>query len=405
MVFMFKKSVTTDRRANTLTCTFSLILTVLAAAGFIGCSGDDGNGSAVSIRAVIGPEGGVVEVTDPGSPIYGAKLDVPGGAVDRRTVFSLSYDAPFDNDDLNAPPVVIEHEDVALNKDVTLTLPLKSIFDEAQSLVLMIYDDDDGMYVPTGLIVEINADDTSARVHPAHPGRFSLMPAIDALSSDDIDHKRLHALLAQLMIDIEHSIDSDSGILEEILDALLEDRQGGMTDTILREIILSGIRSIRSCNGDIPICAGKLAENARLLLERLPYLKGINICSELNTGEDQYGCFPQNNFPFIKCVPAVVNDSPDDDCMGRCGVGCPDDDNEFDDLLPCGDYFRYSQACLNHDACVRYYSLLDFRCDAMFSRLMNDCRNEQLTCTRAREICGDDKDNNGNGAIDEGCLN
>ena len=399
---MVKKSAKTHNRLHHLIFVFTLLLISITAAGFIGCGSDNSSGTN---SLVIGPDGGVLEIADPDSPIYGAKLEIPEGSVDRMSRFSLTYDASNDSDDLAAKPVTVGHEDVQLNEDVTLVLPLKARADEYQSLMIMIYDGDGGIYIPTGLMVDINAGDTSASFEIAHLSSFSLMPANDALSSDDIDHKRLHALLAELIIEIENSIGSDAGTLEEALDAMLEDHQGGTTNNILTEIIVSGERSVRSCTGDITLCADKLAESTRTLLEILPYVRGINICNELNTGEEIFACFPENSFPYIRCIPSPVSDSPDDDCMGRCGVGCPDDDNEFNGLLPCGDYFRYSQACLNHDACVRYHSLLDFRCDSIFTRLMNDCRNEQLACTQARDVCGDAKDNNGNGEIDENCLN
>jgi len=45
--------------------------------------------------AVIGPEGGVVEVTDPESPIFGAKLVVTAGALSEDTVITISEGDPL----------------------------------------------------------------------------------------------------------------------------------------------------------------------------------------------------------------------------------------------------------------------------------------------------------------------
>lgn len=45
-----------------------------------------------------------------------------------------------------------------------------------------------------------------------------------------------------------------------------------------------------------------------------------------------------------------------DACMGRCGSGC--------DWTWAGT--KYTEACMNHDGCVRRYGLTNWRCDAIF---------------------------------------
>ena len=53
--------------------------------------------SVVDAAATIGPEGGVVEVTDPESPVYGAKVEIPEGALGEDKTLSLSaVDMPSD---------------------------------------------------------------------------------------------------------------------------------------------------------------------------------------------------------------------------------------------------------------------------------------------------------------------
>lgn len=63
------------------------LLVCLTAACRITSSDDDGSGMQT---AVIGPEGGVVEVTDPGSAICGARVYIPSGALDSEQNISLS---------------------------------------------------------------------------------------------------------------------------------------------------------------------------------------------------------------------------------------------------------------------------------------------------------------------------
>ncbi len=75
------------RHRATVWLAILLVLTCAAAACRIrGESGDVGTAAAV----VIGPEGGVVEITDPASGIFGAKVYVPAGALDSEQGISLS---------------------------------------------------------------------------------------------------------------------------------------------------------------------------------------------------------------------------------------------------------------------------------------------------------------------------
>ncbi|MCI5144788.1 MAG: hypothetical protein D3923_04505, partial [Candidatus Electrothrix sp. AR3] len=81
--------------------------------------------------AVIGPEGGVVAVEDTASPIYGAKIEVPAGALDEAIVLTmkpveLEQELPG-NSVLAGPVVDFGPDRTQFNADVVITLPY---FDE-----------------------------------------------------------------------------------------------------------------------------------------------------------------------------------------------------------------------------------------------------------------------------------
>lgn len=81
--------------------------------------------------AVVGPEGGVVAVEDTESPIYGAKIEVPAGALDGDIVLTmkpveLEQELPG-NSVLAGPVVDFGPDRTQFNTDVVITLPY---FDE-----------------------------------------------------------------------------------------------------------------------------------------------------------------------------------------------------------------------------------------------------------------------------------
>lgn len=65
------------------------LLVLLCAGAACSAGSTDGEGPGTH-AAVIGPQGGVVEVTDPASGIYGARISVPPGALENGQSISLS---------------------------------------------------------------------------------------------------------------------------------------------------------------------------------------------------------------------------------------------------------------------------------------------------------------------------
>ena len=75
----------------------------------------------------IGPEGGTVEVTDPASPIYGIKVEIPEGALSSNAVITLSeIPIPFDLPDESYPAsrcLAIGPSGLTFSTPVVVTIP------------------------------------------------------------------------------------------------------------------------------------------------------------------------------------------------------------------------------------------------------------------------------------------
>lgn len=77
------------RRARAIVMSLGLALAQACTGVHVGDDGpDDWSGRT---QAFIGPEGGVLEVADPGNGLYGVKVTVPPGAVTERTAFFVEY--------------------------------------------------------------------------------------------------------------------------------------------------------------------------------------------------------------------------------------------------------------------------------------------------------------------------
>jgi len=77
--------------------------------------------------AVVGPEGGVVAVEDTASPIYGAKIEVPAGALDEAIVLTMNLTEAKDElpDDmiLAGPAIDLGPEGTRFKKNILITTP------------------------------------------------------------------------------------------------------------------------------------------------------------------------------------------------------------------------------------------------------------------------------------------
>jgi hypothetical protein len=77
--------------------------------------------------ATIGPAGGIVEVTNPSSPLYGVKVEVPAGALDKDTTITINNRIS----ELPAPDTAVKvsktislsPENIVFNVPVTITIP------------------------------------------------------------------------------------------------------------------------------------------------------------------------------------------------------------------------------------------------------------------------------------------
>ena len=66
-------------------------IAIALCAALAACSGEGDGADTGRVQSVIGPEGGTIELTDPGHAIYGVKLEVAPGAMTQKTTFSIEY--------------------------------------------------------------------------------------------------------------------------------------------------------------------------------------------------------------------------------------------------------------------------------------------------------------------------
>ena len=130
---------------------------------------------AFEIEKAIGPEGGTVEVTNPNSPIYGVKLEIPEGALTTSLSIRIngSSTAPPFSSDLKtiSPGVEISAKDtknLIFSKQVLLTLPYnnKGVQDEYQ-LMVMAYEELSNRLDPAA-IVKIDKSAKTISVYTTH---------------------------------------------------------------------------------------------------------------------------------------------------------------------------------------------------------------------------------------------
>ena len=120
---------------------------------------------------------------------------------------------------------------------------------------------------------------------------------------------------------------------------------------------------------------GDLIGSYTLVVRDIQNLKIEPICEK--RGEQYPAVFPgpywsKENPNFWIAKPYLIGG---DSCFGRCGLGCPVP--LLDHNLECGDAYRYTIDCLNHDACVDTYGFVAWQCnhlfDNCFEKLGGDC--------------------------------
>ena len=131
------------------------------------------------VKATIGPDGGELEATDPGSPIFGAKLVIPAGAVDEDVVISLSEGIHEDDSELIGVPISCKPDGYLFNQNVTLTIPWGGAIPEDDLLMLLVYNATSSTYEYADRLIEVHSGDTHASANISHFSSFSLIGLAD----------------------------------------------------------------------------------------------------------------------------------------------------------------------------------------------------------------------------------
>ncbi len=106
---------------------------------------------------------------------------------------------------------------------------------------------------------------------------------------------------------------------------------------------------------------------------------GISLCDKLCQPHTAWIPGPYWSLSDIRDIRRVeVTAVGSGECFGRCGIGCP---GPIGGPVDCYKTNRYTQACLNHDACCEVYNLpaaicaLSFPCDFFFTIASIDCHD------------------------------
>ena len=148
------------------------VIVVFSLMTFVGCGGGGGDegvapasgGGTTTIfeaQETIGPSGGVVEVTDPSSPLYGVKIEIPAGALDSDTTIGISIPTskpaiPANNLTRIGDTIKLTPSGTKFQIPVEITLPYdNNINENSEVIVSAIFDEISGTWeVPTLLSVD-----------------------------------------------------------------------------------------------------------------------------------------------------------------------------------------------------------------------------------------------------------
>lgn len=137
---------------------FFLVLNSICVAIFSGCgSGGGGSdtapGANLQASSTIGVNGGTVEVTNPDSPIYGTKVDIPPGALNEDNVVSISLpsaapEVPFPGSLLPAGlNISFQPDNLKFNRPISITIPYND--NDGDGLIDGTNMSEDGVYALT----------------------------------------------------------------------------------------------------------------------------------------------------------------------------------------------------------------------------------------------------------------
>lgn len=145
--------------------------------------------------AFVGPDGGVVEVSDPTSPLYGVKVEISEDTVEDNTFFTISKASddvlpPNDNININEPVEIITS--VALNGYVLITCPLNTTIVEDDTVLIMYYDEQEETWGQLP-VIGISYQDNTVIFATAHFTRFfvqkiTYIPPDEAYTNFDVMH-------------------------------------------------------------------------------------------------------------------------------------------------------------------------------------------------------------------------
>jgi len=141
-----------DHKSIPAKFSYSIALMFLIAIGIISimASGDGGGGDSeetpglYSSETVIGPDGGVIEVTDPGSSIYGFKIVIPEGALDSSatiTVSEVSSAPSLPVGLISSNPIIEISTDATFLKEIQMFFPLLNTSYYSETILCAFYND------------------------------------------------------------------------------------------------------------------------------------------------------------------------------------------------------------------------------------------------------------------------
>jgi|GEM_PF-3187637 len=140
------------------------IITITAS----GSGDDDYNEPPTSWEKQIGPEGGTIEVTEPESPLYGMKIDVPAGALAQQATITISLDtsSPLPEGFDDSYPVANITSDSPFLQDVKITFPIWSIpTNDGEVLSAYYYRTSDGIWT---IVSATEINDTQLVIETDH---------------------------------------------------------------------------------------------------------------------------------------------------------------------------------------------------------------------------------------------
>jgi hypothetical protein len=110
-----------------------IVIVVFVAGVVLTCDGEAPEAVKTWAEAVVGPEGGTVEVTDPESSLYGLRIEVPEGALGVETNLKIQEQlTPMEGMELpgglaSFNPVVTLVPDVEFSKKITISFPTQGV--------------------------------------------------------------------------------------------------------------------------------------------------------------------------------------------------------------------------------------------------------------------------------------